>query len=114
MLEWLKWEQAPDIPEECREDRGDAICIVAAAYGHLDTLTYARSLETPLPWSHLTTAAAALFGRMPVLQWLRSPDRVNGPCDWDDQCTTYAASRGRCSDLLNAHVMHPTHTPLRD
>ncbi|KAK9867484.1 hypothetical protein WJX84_003072 [Apatococcus fuscideae] len=94
MLEWLKWEQAPDIPEECREHHEDAVCTIAAAYGYLDTLKYARSLEMPLPWSHLTTAAAALFGRLSVLQWLRRPEHVPGPCHWDECCTTFAASRG--------------------
>lgn len=101
MLEWLKWEQAPDIPEECREDLGDAVCITAAACGYLDTLTYARSLETPLPWSRLTTAAAALFGRLPALQWLRSSDHATGPCHWSEECTTFAAGRGRQVDTLN-------------
>jgi hypothetical protein len=49
--------------------RGARTCVVAAAYGHLDILQWARANDCP--WDERTCLVAAAYGHLPALRWAR-------------------------------------------
>ena len=74
----------------------ESACAGAVEGGHLEALTFLRSLDPPCPWSADTCAWAALRGRLEVLQWLRAQDP---PCPWDHMTCDHAAEGGHL-DIL--------------
>ena len=67
-------------------------CTTAAFGGHLEVLKWAR--ENGCPWGELTCAQAAKGGHLEVLKWARQ----NG-CPWDRMTCAYAAWGGHLEVL---------------
>ena len=59
------------------------ICEIAAEYGHLEVLKWAR--QNGCPWDEMTCSFAADGGYLEVLKWARE----NG-CPWDEMTREYA------------------------
>ena len=69
------------------------ICEIAAEYGHLEVLKWAR--ENGCPWDILTcTYAAAKGGHLEVLKWARE-----NRCPWNIWTCAYAAWGGHLEAL---------------
>jgi hypothetical protein len=84
-----------DINEEIRVASGNIVhinlskstCKIAARYGHLHVLKWAR--ESGCGWNQWTCVGAARGGYLHVLQWARE----NG-CEWNEWTCSYAARGG--------------------
>ena len=74
---------------------GPVLCASAALYGNLPVLQYLRSVHCP--WDFKTCSAAAFQGHIYILQWARE----NG-CDWDGGMCDYAAMSGHLHVLQYA------------
>src|SRR5947207_11100310 len=60
------------------------VCEIAAAYGWLDLLMWAR--ERNYEWNSKTCSSAALYGYFDILKWAK----LNG-CEWDSATCSCAA-----------------------
>jgi hypothetical protein len=69
---------------------GLALCNAAARWGHLDVLMWLREEnDPPYPWDDYIGDFAARGGHIEVLEWLRGKTHP-----WDERTSRWAASRG--------------------
>ncbi len=67
------------------------VTAAAAKYGNLSVLKWLRAQSPPCPWGKYVCSDAAESGQLAVLQWLRAQDP---PCPWDSYVCDNAALNG--------------------
>ena len=60
-----------------------------------------------LMWTASTCHKVAALGHLGVFQWLRSPERIHGPCPWNDRTCAEAAKNNRLPLLEWARAQEP-------
>ena len=100
----LQWSLNPQMTRAYKTPLDAYVCTLAAEYGHLDVLQWARAQVPPIPWDRWTPAYAAYSGHLEVLKWARAQVP---PVPWDGWTCTLAASGGYLEVLKWARAQVP-------